>query len=366
MAPIRYVSPCRLSGSATITTTVYAWRSRPFDTPGTGELRHPVWGSIKKAQLVSYDITHTTDPDFCTVDLQFVESADEILFFSLKSADQVQETVGAPGDQAVDESVNAVEDVVDATRDANPLAALDDLRKSMLGPVLALTAQVRGVISSGLDVMNYPRAWARDIASLSNGLLSIANFPNRLMSEWRAIANVFKAIRLQWGGNTSSSGYSPWQRGTAPSEAQATAVVQSYMAVSMATAQADAAAIVLAFRSRDANVVAGQKLRTVADSTRDEIEAAILAVRAALPIERSRLITEPLKSQALAIQQAALAIIEARPPMVRRTLNAPGNLRLVAHRLYGDHTRAIELLRLNNLRNPNALQTGDTLNAYAR
>lgn len=337
-----------------------------FNTAGTGELVHPVWGSIKKAQFISGEISHTADqPDFCTFPLEFIESADEVVFFAKKGVAQCQETIGTPGDEAVAESESSVADVIDALRAANPLAALDELRKSMLGPVLALTAEVQGIISSGLDILNYPRAWARDIAALSNGLLSIANFPNRLMSEWNAITGVFKRIRAAWGGNSSESGYSPWQRGTTPSQAQAQAVVRSYVSVSNATAQADAAAIVLASESIEPTL-SPTEIETVAGSARDEIDAAMAAVRAALPLERSRLITEPLKTQALAIQSAAQAIIEARPPLVSRTLNAPGNLRLVAHRLYGDHSRAPELLRLNNLRTPNALQMGDILNAYAK
>jgi len=337
-----------------------------FDTPGVGELIHPVWGSVEKAQLVSYDISHTAEePDCATVSLEFIESNNDTVFWARTGAAQVQENVGAPGDQAVAESESAVVEVVDAVHLANPLQALDDLRQAMLGPVLGFVAEVQGVVTSALDVLNYPRAWARDIASLSNGLLSIANFPNRLMSEWRAITGVFQRIGDQWGGDSSSFGYSPWQRGSTPTQAQAQAVVRAHISVNNATAQADAAAIVLASEAI-APTLSPTEIETVTGSTRAVIEATIAIVRLALPLEQARLITEPLKDQALAIQSSAQAIIEARPPLVRRTLSAPGNLRLIAHQLYGDHTRAPELLRLNNLRNPNALQMGDTLSAYAR
>ena len=337
-----------------------------FNEIGAGELIHPVWGSIENAQFVSSEISHAApEPDACTVSLEFVESAPAQPFFEKRGAAQVQESVGAPGDAAMVEAELSVGDVVDALREANPLAALDELRQSMLGPVLEFTAQVQGVITTGLAVLEYPRAWARDIAALSNGLLSIADFPGRLMSEWRSITGVFKRIGAAWGGGATRSGHAPWQRGSVPSQAQAQAVVRAYVAVNNATAQADAAAIVLASEAL-APTLSPVDIELVSNSARDEIEVALLAVRAALPVERSRLITEPLKEQALSIQEAAQAIIEARPPLVRRTLSAPGNLRLIAHRLYADHTRAPELLRLNNLRYPNALQMGDTLNAYAR
>lgn len=337
-----------------------------FAEPGSGELIHPVWGSIEKVQFLSADLTHAApEPDACMVSLEFVESSPVNPFFENSGAAQVQETVGAPGDLALDASTSALEDAIDAIREANPLAALDELRQSMLGPVLAFASEVQGVISSGLDVLSFPLAWCSDLASLSNGLLSVADFPGQLMGEWRAITGVFQRIGDDWGSDGSSGGYSPWATGTVPSEAQAQAVVRAHVSVNNATAQADTAAIVLAAEAADPTLSPAE-IETVAASARSEIESAILATRAALPLEQSRYITEPLKTQALAIQTAAQAIIEARPPLVRRTLTAPGNLRLIAHRFYADHTRAPELWRLNNIRTPNALQAGDSLNAYAR
>lgn len=336
-----------------------------FAENGTGELIHPIWGSIPRAQFLGADISHEAmAPDSAVATLRFLESAAERSFFEKSGAAQVQETVGAPGDEAVDASTDAVEDVVTTVRDANPLETLDTLRQAMLGPLLALTAEVQGVIASGLDVLDYPRAWARDIASLSNGTLAIANFPDRLKSEWDAITGVFKGIKTGWGWK-QSTGYSPWQTGSTPSEAQAAGVIQAHMSVAMATAQAEATAAVLAAEAESPSL-SPLEIEALANDTRAELDEAMEAVRGVLPLEQARTIVEPLKDQALAVQEAAQAIIEARPPLVTRTLTAPGNLRLVAHRLYGDHTRAPELWRLNQLRRPNSLQPGDTLHAYAR
>ena len=77
--------------------------------------------------------------------------------------------------------------------------------------------------------------------------------------------------------------------------------------------------------------------------------------------------TESLKDAALGVQRAAVSVIDVLPPLVTRRIEAPGNLHLQAFRWYGDYSRAGELARLNpTLINPNGLQTGDTLNAYAR
>ena len=74
-----------------------------------------------------------------------------------------------------------------------------------------------------------------------------------------------------------------------------------------------------------------------------------------------------LRDTALSLQSMAVALINARPPMIQRTVASTTNLHLLAHLWYGDYTRATELLRLNpSLRNPNAIKTGDILNAYSR
>ena len=61
------------------------------------------------------------------------------------------------------------------------------------------------------------------------------------------------------------------------------------------------------------------------------------------------------------------AIIEARPPLIDRPAPLRGNYRLIAHTLYGDHARAPELARLNPRKaNPNTIQAGEVLHAYAK
>ena len=78
-------------------------------------------------------------------------------------------------------------------------------------------------------------------------------------------------------------------------------------------------------------------------------------------------IGEPDFTAVPAVQRAAAAIIEARPPLISRPVTLRGNLRLIAHSWYGDHARAVEVARLNpGLRKPNLLMSGEVLNAYAQ
>lgn len=340
-----------------------------FNKAGPGELVHPVIGIIPKAHCVSHEVTHSApEPDACTVTLEFVESGEPVVFFEASGAEQVQSTVGSLGDSALDSMAGRLAEIVAAIKDAAPLAALADLRQAMLGPLLGFVGQVQGVALAGLDVLDEPRAWARDIAALSNGVIAIASFDDNLMADWRAITSVFSRLGSAYGYGSSasagSSAASAWVAGATPSEAQGVSAVSAYLAVNNATAQADVAAVVLAAEAATATL-APDEIETVVGAARGEIEATIVMVRAALVLEQSRVIVEALKDQALALQVAGQAIIERRPPLITRALAAPGNLRLIAHLWYGDHSRAPELARLNNLRLPNALQKGDTLRAYA-
>lgn len=339
-----------------------------LDEPGAGELIHPVWGSIPLAQFVSCEISHDApEPDACTVAIEFIESSPERPFFEQAGAGQAAETVGAYGDTALDGVIDSLGEIVDTLKALNPFAALEGLRQDLLGPLLDFTAQAQGIVTSGLDVLDYPRAWARDVATLANGVLSIASFDDRLLQDWQAVTSVFFRVsgKFGYGSHRGRVTVTPWRSGVAPTEAQARAVASASLSVINAGAVADATATLLAAEAQAATL-SPPEIEAAVNAARTEIDAAIEATRAALDLERSRAVVEPLKAMALALQEAARAIIEARPPLIRRRLDAPGNLRLIAHRWYGDHARAAELARLNPIRHPNALAAGDTLNAYAQ
>ena len=341
-----------------------------FAESGVGVLIHPIYGVIPSAQCVSCEVAHAAEqPDSCTVQVEFVESGEPAKFFESAGVEQVQSKVGTLGDSALDEATAWLDSIVTAIRDSAPLAALDDLRQSMLGPLLGFVGQTQGITLSGLDVLDVPRAWARDISTLSNGVIATASFGDNLIADWRSVTGIFSSLGGTYGYGSSAGGGSssgePWRAGTTPNEAQGVAAADAYLSVNNATAQADVAAVVLGSEAVTPTL-SPVEIETVVNAARAEIAVAIVAVRATMPLETSRRLVEPLKDLALALQQAGQEIIERRPPLIYRTLDAPGNLRLVAHRWYGDHSRALELARLNGLRNPNALQKGDVLRAYAQ
>ena len=58
--------------------------------------------------------------------------------------------------------------------------------------------------------------------------------------------------------------------------------------------------------------------------------------------------------------------IQLRPPVITRQAPVGGHARLVAHALYGDHTRAEELRRLNSWGRSLLIERGEEMQAYAR
>lgn len=332
-----------------------------LDQPGAGELVHPVFGSIKNAQAAKHSVHHDADGvDQATVAIEFIESTPGNPFFSKELAAQKTEAVAQHGAAATAAANNEVADVVERTRAAKPFAALDGLRQKMAGPLLAAVGKVNASLS-GLDVLAYPRAWGNDVSALVGGILDVRDFGSGLMADWASVQSdltlfdTFSAPPAAPAQITSSA---------APTEDQAVAAAAATIRVNTAVGLADAASLVLASEA-DTPTLSPVEIEAVTNTARTAIESAIEQVRGIYGIEQSRPITEPLKDQGLALQEAARAIIEARPPLIWRTVEAPGNFRLLAHLWYGDHTRAPELYRMNGARSPFA-EVGDRIHAYAR
>ena len=83
--------------------------------------------------------------------------------------------------------------------------------------------------------------------------------------------------------------------------------------------------------------------------------------------ERAEGVIEALRQTAHDFTALILSAINKKPPLVVRACPLNGTLHMVAHALYGDYTRADELLLLNpQIRLPNFMQEGELLNAYAK
>lgn len=339
------------------------WFIDGLDLAGDAELVHPVFGSFKNTQVARYTIHHDADnPDYATLAIEFVESTTAAPFFNRSVASQKAAAVAQLGAAATVSASEAAAKLIDRLRAANPLSGLDTLREKMTGPIL-YGMSVVNLTLSGLDVLAYPRAWANDISAIVGSLLDVRDWRDQLVADWASIQSSLNSFSIF--STPDSTAPTPAQviSGIAPTEAQAIAAVQTTVQINTAVGLANAASYIFEAETT-APTLTPTEIEAITAIARNGLEAAIERARAIYGIEDSRPITEPLKGQALAVQEAARAVIVARPPLIQRRAEAPGNFRLLAHLWYGDHARALELYRLNGARSP-FVNAEDNINAYA-
>ncbi|MBI5435962.1 MAG: DNA circularization N-terminal domain-containing protein [Nitrosomonadales bacterium] len=359
----------RISVEAVFYGDDYETRLQKFlavlDQAGAGEFIHPVFGSIKNAQAARSSVHHDAEsPDYASVPVEFIESTPGNPFFDRSLPSQMADAVQQHGVLATASASAAAAALIERLSAANPLAGLDALRDTLTAPLLAIAAQT-GVVLSGLDVLAYPRAWGNDIAALVDGILDVRDFGSRLAADWASIQSDLNAFSIFSAPPSTATVPAPAQitSGSVPTEAQAIAATSATIQVNTAVGLANAASYVLASEAATPTL-SPVEIEAICNKARIALDVAIEQVRAIYGIEQSRTITEPLKDQGLAVQEAARSIIEARPPLMLRTVEAPGNFRLLAHLWYADHTRAAELFRLNGARSP-FVEVGDRVHAYA-
>lgn len=109
------------------------------------------------------------------------------------------------------------------------------------------------------------------------------------------------------------------------------------------------------------------EIEGLAGNVRARLDDALHYTAAALPQGSVHPVCERLRTAARAMQQLAEAALNARPPLAIRTAGLACNFHLLAHRLYGDFTRADELRRINpQVRNPNFIAKDQELLVYVR
>lgn len=400
--------------------------TKALKVPGAGELVHPVFGSIKDVQLCRMRAIHDADtPDYCTIELEFVVSTPSNPFFVQQMPAQKAAMATQQANAVRDAATSAFDKALGGLKTAKGLLGrLNALRGVLTATLGMVRGLVQGFITTGLDLLAFPRAFAADVAGLMSGLVDLRSFDrSSLMGDWGSLRDQLGGIvRLPnqtagiasadgtVGGASSSAGASSggsgsqtsggtadsstewdWPTGTglgsgggivglpgttsspatvptnpAPVKPEDVRPVTLLLHTLAAATLAETAGGILAAEA-DEPTLSPPQVESIINDVRVAVQGAIDGHRELLPLEDARPITEALKTLALVVQDAAVAVVTDRPPLITSTVEAPGNLHLVAFRWYGDYTRADELARLNpELRNPNALLAGDVLNAYAR
>jgi len=347
-----------------------------IEQPGPGELVHPVFGSIPRAQVENWRIEHGAEqPDYARVSVQFCQSTAASGFFVRQLPEQQMAQARSIADTAYTAGVQAfARRVQTLTATRGTANRVNNLRTTLNRVLTAVHGLTKVPINRVLDVLDFPRAFTSDLAEGVRGLVDLRAFSaTSLMPDWGGLAAAFNdAVRLPAGlvDGTLPATF----RAESPVSPMATlalapvdkTLVEAVIAVTVACELADTACTVLATEIRTPTLSPAE-IETIVSDVRTGVQDAIDLHRTAYPIEVSRPVTEPLKDLAFAVQEAGIAVIDARPPLVRRTVDAPTNLHLLAFHWYGDYLRAAELARLNpGLRHPNFVYPGEMLHAWQR
>lgn len=368
--PRRGSEPAQDDYEARLATLLAALRSAD-----AGRLVHPVFGNIDRAVCTSWTVEHEADfRDGCKISLEFVES---------RTADRIFET---PSPVLAGEAVSAQADQARASADE---ALTARVQKVMKGPVplqLNLRSQMQSALGklrtlvdttalkqrlSELDPLFYPQAYVADARNVLDRALQGLPFGGRNILFGGSSASSSST------GSAARSGLADFDRASAalaPAQIALLApnadalMVQAHARTHAGCCLAEAVIIVLT-GELDEQLLDATDIERIAGATRAALQAALEDLRAAAGPESAGAVAAAsagLRAVAFQVQQAARAVIELRPPVQLRAAPLTGPLRLVAHSLYGDHTRAAELLRLNTWGRRLVVERGERVKAYAR
>lgn len=376
-----------------------------LDTPGDGELIHPIYGSVPSVIVTGYSIGHEADNiDSCTVEMNFLENRLGTALFSKP----LPELFGQALFDRLDELTREVADF---------FASLT----AYLNTVNSLVKQIKTIESTMINTL---LTFKSDVLYTAEQLAGLADDPAAFIYELSEVltihtANVASAIpSLTLAESSTTRGLAP-----APVEAaSATTVISSWgeivadmeelvalpealvsgsvtPAVSMpvnaspddvqdvraaysvlAAAELASAACSLLTDDDQANAMTPVDVDRLVSDVRTQIQFSLDVLRARYEPQRPLVTTtsspgaiswlaqaDLLRTVALDVQTLGLLVLSRRPPLTRKTLDHDSSLRLLAHQWYGDHNRAPELQRLNpDIRDPNTLIKGMVLNAYSR
>jgi prophage DNA circulation protein len=341
-----------------------------LESDGAGELVHPVHGRLR-AMAESWTDEHEAElVDGAVLNVTFVEDTTRAgaLFVAPTADVEAITTQAAVARAAADDAL--VRRVQAVNTPPSRLAFLKDAfnQAKALLKKFSDTSALRAVLSD-LDPLIYPRAYAADLVAVVDRALQGLPFGGRNLLYDSAAGADETAGSGAKDMDLASTLLDPAAMGVkagAKDEAVMAdaAAVQAHLRVYAACAIAECAAIVLT-GEKDEALLARTEIEQLANGVRTDLQVALDAARDALDAEGRGQTASALQALAFAVQGAALAVINQQPPLVSRASPVAGPLRLVAHALYGDASRAGEIARLNRLGRNALVDNGEVLNVYA-
>jgi prophage DNA circulation protein len=384
---------------------------------GKGELMHPVFGPVDVVVL-TWDCSFDGErPDYAEVQMEFAEAGRDMPFFAAgaqghraraQAADiSVQSATRTAAEQS---GASLSRWLVTVARNVSPAQRL-----AVLNILQGALQDYAGGVRSVHDAASYfdlPSAYLADMEAAQQLLadpvrsLGLQGLGYR---NWQRLSRLFPARTLSGGtrpysdsvgsyAGTITTGPSSGLPESSPgiflppvppsdgadllaglpdlpadppaeSQTDVAAQTQAHVAVHANIAQTEivaSQATAMLVAEADTPAMTPHEIEALTGNTRTRLQDCITQARTVLSPPDGYAAAQALRTAALAVQQAAAAVINQRPPLVAHTVSAPCNLHLLAHRLYGDHTRAAELARLNPaIRNPNFIARGEVLHVYA-
>lgn len=374
-----------------------------FEEEGPGELIHPVFGSVSVA-VRSWRIRHSAERhDYAELSFEAVEAATDAPFFGAESsrslAEQaldavtsgLEEALGLAGGELgktlgrwaqeaarlkarVDLELQGVINVLDAGREAvRSVLSYTDTPSAFMADALAVVRGARAdAQSASSSVLSAFSALSRalplpsltaDEAARQYAVGANAYGPSWVSGPQSALAGRAEARRALRVPRPAPVSPEPPAAGSARTP-RGQAVV--YVILLCLRELADAAGTALK-DDMAAPALTPNEIESLAGNVRARLDDALSYAAAALPSGAVHAVTNALRSAARGIQQLAEAALNARPPLATHVAEKACNFHALAHRLYGDFSRADELRRINpQVKNPNFIAKGQELLVYAR
>lgn len=424
------LEPRRFDMTAVLWGDDYETRLQDFirllEQRGRGELVHPIYGSLPETQAVRWEVSHDADrPDYAEIKLSFEQAVPSAPFFDRELPAMLADELDWLSDKAVWQGFETLNRAAEGIRAVQGRwNAYGALARRLLN---VFAGQLRGIVYGTLGLTDSPRHLLESFYNLfdesrqavSRSRYSPAAWKSLHADHRRCLAQIAEVSR----GTLKTADGQALFKSCLP--AQDTLVLAATVSLAATAVEVQLAADMFAVELRNPQMTPPD-IETVANDVRDSIARTLAVCRAAAVLsetERNHASLQTLaraaenslrlfasdaaddgsagrtltpadiygrlaadgiewperslaemaatddiwRDTAAKVLKQATALINLRPPLIRRTVEADGCLRLIAFRWYGDHGRAPELLRLNpHIRHPNFIRKGDTLNAYAR
>lgn len=371
-----------------------------FESSGPGELIHPVYGVVNVV-IRKWEVHEEAErPDYAALSFEAVEADPDKPFFEAVAPKAEAESRKQSALQgvaaALESTAQAIRDKFAAVEKAGQAAM--DAAQEVIDDALAVYDAAAGVADAAADMIRYPQTF---LDELQNRMEDALRHAGKRMGSFAQFGDV-SAMLPRWtldpgevlGKYTTGSGAhsTRWITGRVPRTAKegaplavradspASTPVAAHAPCSAQTVRGVVAAHAMTMQTQAITEAAcgifeaelaepgmtPDQIETITGNVRERVQDCLDAVRAALPAAGQYAPSEGLRQTADAVQGMAAAVLNARPPLSGVVADAPCNMHLMAHRLYGDFTRAAELQRLNpQIRNPNFIARGQELVAYA-